>query len=277
MSTCNEQIEQIENTQDEKQYRQYIEDSSVANFYQLNHINQSYEYVQKLRGQILPVGKWKYDVLELISLLDEIVDDSDPDTRRSQIVHAIQTGEACRKARPDDDWFHLTGFIHDLGKILAHPKMHNLPQWAVVGDTFPLGCAFDPSIVHHKYFEGNPDVNNALYNTKLGIYQERCGFDNVEFSFGHDEYMYQVLKGNNTLLPDEALYLVRYHSFYPWHQNEAYSHLASKKDWDMLALQREFQVCDLYSKTNETVEVDLLLPYYLNLLKKYFPDTQLLW
>jgi hypothetical protein len=38
--------------------------------------------------------------------------------------------------------FHLTGLIHDLGKILAHPEFGSEPQWAVVGDTFPVGCAF---------------------------------------------------------------------------------------------------------------------------------------
>ena len=35
-------------------------------------------------------------------------------------MHAIQAAEACRKAYPGDeyDWFHVTCFIHDLGKIL---------------------------------------------------------------------------------------------------------------------------------------------------------------
>lgn len=38
----------------------------------------------------------------------------------------------------------------DLGKVLLHPSFGELPQWAVVGDTFPVGCAFDKSIVHNK-------------------------------------------------------------------------------------------------------------------------------
>lgn len=38
----------------------------------------------------------------------------------------------------------------DLGKVLLHPSFGELPQWAVVGDTYPVGCAFDESIVHHK-------------------------------------------------------------------------------------------------------------------------------
>ena len=35
------------------------------------------------------------------------------------IVHAYQTAERIREKFPNDDWFHLTGFIHDLGKLMA--------------------------------------------------------------------------------------------------------------------------------------------------------------
>lgn len=38
----------------------------------------------------------------------------------------------------------------DLGKVLLLPRFGELPQWAVVGDTYPVGCAFHESIVHHK-------------------------------------------------------------------------------------------------------------------------------
>jgi inositol oxygenase len=272
-----ESHEQCEKTQSEHVYRDYKEDTPVAEFYHRNHVNQTYEYNKKVRDQVYPLGTWKFDILQCINLLDEIIDESDPDTKQPQIIHALQTAEACRKHRPNDDWFHLAGFLHDLGKILTHQNMHNLPQWSTTGDTFPVGCAFEEANVHFKYFAENPDSTHEVYGTKLGIYKENCGFDNVTMSFGHDEYCYQVLKQNGTLLPDEALYLIRYHSFYPWHQNEAYAHLASQKDWDMLPLQREFQKCDLYSKKEETLVVEDLVPYYKDLIKKYFPETVLNW
>jgi hypothetical protein len=44
-----------------------------------------------------------------------------------------------------------------------------------------------------QYFRDNPDSQNVLYNSKLGIYKEGCGLDNVMMSWGHDEYMYQVI------------------------------------------------------------------------------------
>ena len=43
-----------------------------------------------------------------------------------------------------------------------------------------------------QYFKENPDYNNPAYNTKLGIYSEGCGLENVLMSWGHDEYMYLV-------------------------------------------------------------------------------------
>lgn len=38
------------------------------------------------------------------------------------------------------------------------------PQWAVVGDTFPVGCDWGKSIVYRDTtFHDNPDKNNDLY------------------------------------------------------------------------------------------------------------------
>lgn len=41
------------------------------------------------------------------------------------IYHAFQTAERIREKHPDEDWFHLIGLIHDMGKIMA---MHGQPQ-----------------------------------------------------------------------------------------------------------------------------------------------------
>jgi len=47
-----------------------------------------------------------------------------------------------------------TGFVHDLGKCLC---LYGEPQWGVVGDTFPTGCAYSDAIVFPEYFRANPD------------------------------------------------------------------------------------------------------------------------
>ena len=70
-------------------------------------------------------------------------------------IYSIRLG--IRKAHPDKDWFQVTGLIHDIGKIMA---LYGEPQWCVVGDTFPVGCAPAKSIVFDaKFFEGKVQVN----------------------------------------------------------------------------------------------------------------------
>jgi inositol oxygenase len=51
--------------------------------------------------------------------LNDLIDESDPDTTLPNIVHAFQTAERAREEFPEHDWLHLTGLIHDLGKIMA--------------------------------------------------------------------------------------------------------------------------------------------------------------
>jgi len=239
-------------------------------------------FVITQREKYLKLDQKEMDVWTAFKMLEEIVDESDPDTDSAQTVHAFQTAEACRKKYPaaQYDWFHLAGLIHDLGKIMAHPSFGGDPQWCVVGDTFPVGCAYSDKNVHSHFFEANPDFKVAKYNTPSGIYTPNCGLDNVLMSWGHDEYIYQVCVGNKCTLPDEALYVLRYHSFYPWHQGGAYTHLMTEKDMKMLFWVKEFQKCDLYSKsdlTEDRPDVEKLKQYYAGLVHKYFPMEKLKW
>jgi len=55
--------------------------------------------------------------------------------------------------------------IHDLGKVLS---LFGEPQWAVVGDTFPVGCAFSDKIVFPEYFDANPDRQDEKLSMHLG-------------------------------------------------------------------------------------------------------------
>ncbi|KAG4199190.1 hypothetical protein ERO13_A05G132700v2 [Gossypium hirsutum] len=127
----------------------------VENFYRTNHINQTYDFVKRMRTEYGKLNKMEMGIWECCELLNDVIDESDPDLDEPQIEHLLQTAEAIRKDYPNEDWMHLTGLIHDLGKVLLHPGFGELPQWAVVGDTFPVGCAFDKSIVHHKVSKGN--------------------------------------------------------------------------------------------------------------------------
>lgn len=259
-----------------RNYENSERQATVERFYKLNRSNQSYEFVQQMKAKYCGLNQKKMSLMEVVKLLDAIVDDSDPDVDRAQTLHAVQTGESLHRLYPGEeyDWLHLCGFIHDLGKVLAHPDVFNEPQWAVVGDTFPVGCA--PALdacVFPQFFEHSPDRDDPRYNTKLGVYTEGIGLSNVHLSWGHDEYLYQVCVGNKCTLPEEALYVIRYHSFYPWHNKGGYDYLCDEKDRRMLKWVKAFQVHDLYSKLPEEVKVEEALPYYEGLIKKYFPEV----
>ncbi|KAE7998620.1 hypothetical protein FH972_003147 [Carpinus fangiana] len=253
-----------------------VRQKSVEEFYRLQHINQTYDFVKRMREEYGKLDKVEMGIWECCELLNEVVDDSDPDLDEPQILHLLQSAEAIRKDYPDEDWLHLTALIHDLGKVLLLPQFGGLPQWAVVGDTFPVGCAFDESIVHHKYFKENPDNNNPAYNTKNGIYSEGCGLENVKISWGHDDYMYLVAKNNGTTLPSAGLFIIRFHSFYPLHSEGAYKHLLNEEDAKNLKWVQVFNKYDLYSKCKDQIDIEKVKPYYMSLIEKYFP-AKLKW
>jgi len=264
------------------EFRNYVNSEAqdrVSRFYREHHKKQTLEFVQKKKEQICSLSKKQMTIWEAVELLNNLVDESDPDTEYPQIMHLLQTSEAIRSEYPGEeyDWFVLVGFIHDLGKVLGDPSMYNDPQWSVVGDTVPVGCAFSEKCIFREFFEENPDYTNVRLNTPLGVYSPGCGFDNVHFSWGHDEYLYQVLVRNGCTLPQQALHIIRYHSFYPWHQHGAYDHLASAQDRDNLKWLKAFQKFDLYSKLPEKPDVEKLTPYYKALIDKYFPQKVLNW
>jgi inositol oxygenase len=179
--------------------------------------------------------------------------------------HALQTAEAARRAN-QPRWMIATGFIHDLGKVLCK---FGEPQWAVVGDTNPVGCRFSPKIVHSDFFALNPDATHPVYSTELGIYERGCGLQNVHMSWGHDEYLYHVVKDR---LPIEALYMIRYHSFYAWHKEGEYDYLCDDQDRALMKWVRAFNRYDLYSKGDDRPNLDELRPYYEDLTREFFPD-----
>jgi inositol oxygenase len=235
------------------------------------HTNQTVAFVRQRIDHWTRFDKFKMNILDALDKLNDLVDESDPDVDIPNIVHAFQTAERIREEHPDQDWFHLTGLIHDLGKVMA---FYNEPQWAVVGDTFAVGCEYGSSIVYRENsFDANPDLYNGAYNTKYGIYEPNCGLDNVLMSWGHDEYLYRVLKHNNTTLPEEGLRMIRYHSFYPWHSGGDYQHLCNDKDMEMMSWVLEFNKYDLYTKCTDTPDIEALKPYYQSLIDKYIPGV----
>ncbi|MFG6686037.1 inositol oxygenase family protein [Mariniflexile sp. HNIBRBA6329] len=253
---------------EKEEFRNYVDSDrqeTVKEFYRINHTYQTYDFVCSKEEEFLKFNKKEMSIWEAVEFLNTLVDDSDPDIDLDQTQHLLQTSEAIR-ADGHPDWFVLTGFLHDLGKVLC---LFGEPQWAVVGDTFPVGCAYSDKIVYPEFFKDNPDYSDKRFNTKFGVYSEHCGLDNVKMSWGHDEYLYQIMKD---YLPEPALYMIRFHSFYSQHRDNAYAHLMNDKDVEMFEWVKKFNPYDLYTKAPVKPDVEALLPYYKALVAKYLPE-----
>jgi inositol oxygenase len=242
---------------------------AVREFYRLNHRFQTVDFVRGKKREYLSLDRRRMGIWEAMEFLNTLVDDSDPDTELSQIQHLMQTAESIR-ADGHPRWFVLVGLIHDLGKVLC---LFGEPQWAVVGDTFPVGCRYSDRVVFPEFFADNPDSNRPEYQTECGIYEPHRGLDGVDLSWGHDEYLYHVVRD---YLPDEGLAMIRYHSFYAAHREGAYTHLMNDADLARLEWVRAFNPYDLYSKGHQPPDVDALRPYYQELIAEFFPP-KLAW
>ena len=132
-------------------------------FYRLNHRHQTLEFVLAKEREFLPKTRRTMSIWEAMEFLNTLVDDSDPDTDLTQIEHLMQTAEAIR-ADGHPRWFVLVGLIHDLGKILC---LWGEPQWAVVGDTFPVGCPYSEKVVFADFFRENPDYRRPDYQIRV--------------------------------------------------------------------------------------------------------------
>jgi inositol oxygenase len=267
-STSAKPFQTVDPEKKKEQFRDYEANArpTVREFYRQNHRNQTYGFAQAKRKEFLGLNRRRMGVWEAMEYLNTLVDDSDPDTDLSQLEHLLQAAEHIRKdGQPR--WFIAAGLVHDLGKMLC---LWGEPQWAVVGDTFPTGCRYSSKIVFPHFFAENPDSQNPRYQTLLGVYEEGCGLDKVQMSWGHDEYIYHVTKD---YLPEEALYMLRYHSFYPWHREGEYDYLANDHDRELLRWVQEFNPYDLYTKSHAKPDAKVLRPYYEDLIAEFFPAT----
>ena len=132
---------------DKEAFRDYDKDDAIGQrvkktYYDM-HTNQTVEFVKKKHDLWLKFDHFQATIMEALEMLNELVDESDPDLDLPNIVHAFQTAERIREDHPDDDWFHLVGLIHDLGKVMA---FYGEPQWCVVGEKGSNTMSFSTAV-----------------------------------------------------------------------------------------------------------------------------------
>ncbi|MCJ7466698.1 MAG: inositol oxygenase [Maribacter sp.] len=269
---------------EEKTFRNYeAPDVSVAvkEHYLKMRKHQTFDYVRRMHKKYLTFDK-PLPLWEAMGHLNSLIDVSDPDLDLPNVQHLIQSAEAIRAdGRPD--WMQLTGLIHDLGKVMFlwgsdEDGTSQAEQWGMVGDVFVVGCALPDSCVYPEFNKLNPDMADARYNTKTGIYKQACGLDHLNLAWGHDEYLYQVLSNHKeNTLPEAAMVMIRYHSFYPWHTGGSYSELLNGKDQQYIKWIRDFNKYDLYTKSQKIYDLEEVRDYYQPIAEKYLGNGAIYW
>lgn len=268
----------------EKQFRNYDQSevkAAVRDHYRKMRMNQTHEYVQRMKSKYLtfnrPMHLW--DAMEKLNTL---IDVSDPDLDLPNVQHLIQSAEALRQDnRPD--WMQLVGLIHDLGKVMYlwgsnEDGTSQVEQWGLVGDVFAVGCKLPETCVYPEFNALNPDMNDSQYNTTLGIYQPGCGVDALHLAWGHDEYFYRVLKNHPTnSIPKAGMVMIRYHSFYPWHTGGSYSQHESDQDFRYKEWVLDFNRYDLYTKSQKVYNLNDVKEYYVPIAEKYLGSDPINW
>lgn len=258
--------------------RDYEEaNAKVKETYKIAREKQTIEYNKRMVFKNMNRKKHKINIWEVVDELSNFIDNSDPDVNIPNAHHLFQTAEGARNHN-QADWFQLVCFLHDMGKIMYKwgsdiegTTIKN--QWGIVGDTFIVGCKIPDTIVYPEFNDTNIHHKDGEY----GIYYKGCGLDMCYVSWGHDEFMYRVLQHNKNILPEEAYYIIRYHSLYLWHTHNEYKHLENQKDKRMKKWVRVFNVYDLYTKQNLEVDLNKLKEYYSKLILKYFGTEDLYW
>lgn len=272
-------------------FRNYDKNDIVKEQYKKMRSNQTFYYANKMKTHNLKRLKYsgfQMNVLDAINKLNEFVDASDPDTNIPNMYHFYQTAE---KIRTDGlpEWFQLVGLIHDLGKMMFlfgndDDGTTDKTQWGIVGDTYILGCSLRNKHVYPEFDNLCNDMYNEHYNTNLGIYSLNCGLSSCVFTWGHDEYLYDVLQYNKEIgnvsdeLPEIAYLIIRYHSLYPWHKYNEYEDIESNDDIVTKQYVQLFNKYDLYTKTDDFSEnIDVLNEYYSKLIFKFVPNGYLIF
>lgn len=292
-------------TNDDKKFRTYTLDQDVTKQYYDMRKYQTLAYARRMKETNLlrlkldfendsnpqlqgNIGSYKCkDVMWYIKKLNDFVDKSDPDINLSNIYHLYQTAESIRKDGLPD-WIQLVGFIHDLGKmyyIQGDPSDGTTldTQWGLVGDTYILGCRLRNDHVYPEFDNLCSDMNDKVMSTDMGIYNKECGLRNCIYTWGHDEYLFDVLQFNrkigniSTKFPIMADYIIRYHSLYPWHTYGHYIDFEDDFDIEIKKSVQLFSKYDLYTKEDEPIQIEKLEDYYQKLILKYFPSGKLVF
>ena len=139
-------------------------------------------------------------------------------------------------------------------------------QYGVVGDSRVIG----------RPVSASAPFAYLPYPADRIEYDPGCGIENTIRTVGHDDYLAFALEDmverGECTLPSESIFIVRFHSLFPWHSNNDYEDLENAKDRRMKKIVQRFSGFDLYSKSDSVRRWADYRNSYLPILSKYFPN-----
>ncbi|KAL9181536.1 hypothetical protein ACHAXT_010341 [Thalassiosira profunda] len=215
---------------------------------------QTFDYVASMKERFLNFSLGKVTLLEALGWIDSFpahpfhawADDEPVQSAPSLRTLCFLMAEVAREEGLPD-WVQFIALIHELGeavKILdpthTGEMAESIYDWTISSRSRVIGCKIPQRATFREFRHLNMDEDDARFASDTGVYQEHCGLENVSLMWSGCEYMYHLLRHNNTLLPDEALELLRYHLLGDWHEHGEYSSLTNEHDADVLPFVQQF-------------------------------------
>jgi inositol oxygenase len=186
----------------------------------LSRARQTVEFLARQRARHCTLAKARLSLWDALMLLEDVppvaaalaaAAPGAPPVRH--LAASVTAAELARARHPGAPWLAFVALTHALGRLLLLPHFGGEPVWAIVGESFPVGCRFDPSVSYAACFGANPDRRKRAYASPCGIYAPGSGLAECDMCWSGDEYLLEVLARNTTHLPPAGLFCVRYGSF----------------------------------------------------------------
>jgi inositol oxygenase len=264
--------------------------------YQKTWIKQTVGYVQEMHQRYLGFQLAKMSIKDALNLIKRIpchtfgVAKSRTDPGPSLRTLCFKTAEAARDAG-HPDWVQLVALVHELGAVVNFIDMNTAVEseddydWTITCRSRIVGCKAPDRVNFNEFRALNADESDTRYNSSLGMYYHGCGLDKVLLAWTGPEYMYHMLKHNESLIPQEGLAMLRLFSLGDWHSHDEYKQLTNADDAVVQPLVAEFDQlrretrrrCNSIDEMTDEQCDKLWDDHYGSIVAKYCGDEDLSW
>jgi len=262
--------------------------------YRKQWMTQTVDFVRRMRERYLEFNLKRMSLLTALELarklpachftVEKCV------TTASLRTRCFQSAESFRNAG-HPDWVQLVALVHGLAGVVSLIDNDNAIaaddyDWSVGSRARVVGCSAPQSAIFSEFRSLNPDERDPCYSSLQGMYETRCGLDNVLLTWTGPEYLYFLMKYNEVNMPDEGLKMLRLASLYDWHTKGSYAQFANDDDQDMQSFVADFDELNRvakeemryadYEMTSEEC-TRLWKTHYASIASKYGVDGELQW